>query len=396
MTQLSLESVTIDGFRGLRNLTLEGLGPVNILVGENNSGKTSVLEALSILCHPCEPHEWLAMVRRRDFGGLDETRIQSLRWCFRQSGELTDPEFMFNGACQMSSVGIFPLRHLKVEYRDMVGQPSDKEIERLNRKSYDDSESVDFTEEWKGAEITHRVFWDQPSQQIRLPELELEHGEVEVIVMQLWEEERFISKSFKSRRRAALKTETLTPYSYQLNRLQVRSHSQHLFQSPDRWEQGRGYVHELVSLFDPNVVGIEMASLRGVRPAIYLHHKILGLAPLSVFGDALRRAVLLASTLYMLKGGGVLLIDEIESGIHVHALQRVLRWMTQVARQLDVQVIATTHSLEAVDAIAASLADRADDMVTFHLADGREGTLAKRISGDLLLRLRRDRGLDVR
>jgi AAA15 family ATPase/GTPase len=98
----------------------------------------------------------------------------------------------------------------------------------------------------------------------------------------------------------------------------------------------------------------------------------------------------------MLKGGGVLLIDEIESGIHVHALQRVLQWMTRVAGQLDVQVIATTHSLEAVDAIAASLADRADDMVTFHLAESPEGTLAKRISGDLLLRLRRDRGLDVR
>jgi energy-coupling factor transporter ATP-binding protein EcfA2 len=396
MPQLSLETVTIDGFRGLRNLTLEGLGPVNILVGENNSGKTSVLEALSILCRPCEPHEWLAMVRRRDFGGLDETRIQSLRWCFRQSGELTDPEFMFNGACQMSSVGIFPLRHLRVEYKDMVGQPSDKEIERLNRKRYYGSESVDFDEEWKGAEITHRVYWDQQFRQIPLPGLELKHGEDEAIVMQLWEEDRFITKSFKSRRREALKTETLTPYSYQLNRLQVRSHSQNLFRFPAQWEQGREYVQQLVSLFDPNVISVEMASLRGVRPAMYLQHQILGLAPLSVFGDALRRAVLLASTLYMLKGGGVLLIDEIESGIHVHALQRVLQWMTRVAKQLDVQVIATTHSLEAVDAIAASLADRADDMVTFHLDDGPEGTLAKRISGDLLLRLRRDRGLDVR
>jgi len=55
MTQLPFEKVFIDGFRGLRNLELDGLGPINILVGGNNSGKTSVLEALSIACNPFEP-----------------------------------------------------------------------------------------------------------------------------------------------------------------------------------------------------------------------------------------------------------------------------------------------------------------------------------------------------
>ena len=80
-------------------MSLEGLGRLNLLVGENNSGKTSVLEALSILCNPMDPYEWLAMVRRRDFGGLDETLIQSLRWSFLQTGELVDPELMFRGFC---------------------------------------------------------------------------------------------------------------------------------------------------------------------------------------------------------------------------------------------------------------------------------------------------------
>ena len=109
MPQHSLDRVTIDGFRGLRNLTLDGWGRLNILVGENNSGKTSVLEALSILCNPYDPYEWMSMVRRRDFGGLDETRIQSLRWCFRQSGELADPEFLFKARCEMTCRGKFPL-----------------------------------------------------------------------------------------------------------------------------------------------------------------------------------------------------------------------------------------------------------------------------------------------
>jgi hypothetical protein len=44
-----LRSVRITGFRGLRDLSLHGLARVNLLVGRNNCGKTSVLEALSIL-----------------------------------------------------------------------------------------------------------------------------------------------------------------------------------------------------------------------------------------------------------------------------------------------------------------------------------------------------------
>ena len=82
MRKDSLDNVTIDDFRGLRNLCPDELGLINILVGKNDSGKTSVLEALSIPCDPLDPFEWVSMVRRRDFGRMDETRVQSLRWRF--------------------------------------------------------------------------------------------------------------------------------------------------------------------------------------------------------------------------------------------------------------------------------------------------------------------------
>lgn len=46
---MNLENVTIHQFRGLRDLELKDLGRINLLVGINNSGKTSVIEALSII-----------------------------------------------------------------------------------------------------------------------------------------------------------------------------------------------------------------------------------------------------------------------------------------------------------------------------------------------------------
>ncbi|MEG4327463.1 AAA family ATPase, partial [Microcoleus sp. herbarium5] len=54
-----LDNLTIHRFRGLRDLNLQDLGQINILVGGNNSGKTSVLEAISTYCRPLDPLEWL-------------------------------------------------------------------------------------------------------------------------------------------------------------------------------------------------------------------------------------------------------------------------------------------------------------------------------------------------
>lgn len=397
MKQRSLENVTVDGFRGLRDLVLEDLGPINLLVGENNSGKTSVLEALSILCNPFNPYEWLAMVRRRDFGGLDETRIQSLRWCFPQTGDLADPDVMFESQCEMTCDGAFPLRKLRVEYRDILGEPSKEEVDRMLRKKRDTSIDIESEEPKRGAEIAHYVESETDEHQQMLFEWG-EHDPGEPIRGQFWEEYRTLrsDKYNKSVRRSALKTDTLTPYSYQLNRLQVQSHSRSLFPWRHRSKASKSSVLDLVREFDPEINSIEIASFRGGRPAIYVDHARLGPAPLSVFGDALRRAVLMASTLFMLRGGGVLLIDEVETGIHVNAIRNVFEWLANAASKFDVQVVATTHSLEAVDAIVGAVGNRVDDVVTFNLEQRDDATRVKRIPGELLKRIRAERGLDVR
>ena len=136
-------------------------------------------------------------------------------------------------------------------------------------------------------------------------------------------------------------------------------------------------------------------SLRGARPALYLVHRRMGPAPLSVFGDALRRVVLLATTITSLRKG-ILFIDEIETGLHVSALPRVLGWLIAMAERSDIQVVATTHSLEAVDALLAGTVEPHRNLVAFHLDQTPENTWARRFDQDLLLRLRHERGLDVR
>ena len=63
------ESIRIQNFRGLKDLTIENLGRVNLLVGANNVGKTSVLEAIWLLRGKSFPMRVLELARYRGLDG---------------------------------------------------------------------------------------------------------------------------------------------------------------------------------------------------------------------------------------------------------------------------------------------------------------------------------------
>lgn len=384
---LPFSAVGIDGFRGLRQLRLDGLGQINLLVGANNSGKTSVLEALSLICQPGKPAECLAMIRRRDFGGLDESRLQSLRWCFSQA-QSNSQDFIQKSAdfgmvsCHFSVMGNTALRRLQLSMQASFGRPTTDISSGNGLIASSCGSELEDNEFRQGIELSYVSEWEQSVE----PSTAVISRRASI---HLWQGMDTIT-SISDLDSHGIESETITPYSYQINRIQVKSLSNQKF------SDGALDVTELLREFDPDVQKVEVASTLGERPAIYIQHAKLGWAPLSIFGDAMRRALLLASILPRLRGG-VLLMDEIEVGIHVGALQRVFNWLQNAARSLGVQVFVTTHSLEALDAMLAVCPKTTDeDVVAFHLRQGEARTECKRFAGALLHRLRFERGLDVR
>jgi len=61
---MRITAVRIRNFRGIRSLDLE-LGPITVLIGENNTGKTSVLDALKLCLRELGPR------RQAVFDALD-------------------------------------------------------------------------------------------------------------------------------------------------------------------------------------------------------------------------------------------------------------------------------------------------------------------------------------
>jgi hypothetical protein len=58
-----ISSIEIQNFRGFANMKVEGLGLVNLVVGRNNTGKTSFLEAISILTNPDQVYSTNSILR---------------------------------------------------------------------------------------------------------------------------------------------------------------------------------------------------------------------------------------------------------------------------------------------------------------------------------------------
>ncbi|TAF57979.1 MAG: ATP-binding protein, partial [Oscillatoriales cyanobacterium] len=87
------------------------------------------------------------------------------------------------------------------------------------------------------------------------------------------------------------------------------------------------------------------------EPTLYLRRKGEKRLPLSLFGDAMNR---IADIILKLVNSEhkILLIDEIENGIHYTNQREFWRMLFRLAVELDTQIFATTHSLEMLQAFA--------------------------------------------
>jgi AAA15 family ATPase/GTPase len=391
----NLENVTIHQFRGLRDLELKDLGRINLLVGINNSGKTSVLEALSVYCHPLDIKVWLSTASQREQEmRLYRTRLlDAIRWLFtHNSASIVEPD----KPIIISSTGLFSVKKLIASYEEQEEIWLSEEInirnisneEEIENDNEQEIENEDTPRVRKGIKLKIELFAElfaDGACQLGL------FGEPpgSTTDFSLWEDEHLYRLSGK--REPSLKTSVVTPSSHRSEVGQFRLLSEATFQN------FKSDVVKLLQQMDKNISDIEILLPPGSissRFNIYIQHEKLGLAPVSTFGDGIRRLLHIALKLASVKGG-ILLIDELESTIHTEALQNSFQWLVKWCTEMDVQLFATTHSLEAVDALL-EVTESDSDLVLYRLEPKEEKTRVVRHDGHRLRRLREELGQEVR
>ena len=97
-----LQKISLAAYRGISGLSFDELTPVSLVVGANNSGKSSILEAAGLLLRPPDPTQWVSAVRHRDF---DMSLIDGL-WSIFPQTEVLDPDAGQQHSGSLSLAGI--------------------------------------------------------------------------------------------------------------------------------------------------------------------------------------------------------------------------------------------------------------------------------------------------
>jgi len=367
---LPLEHLTIQAFRGLADVELANLARVNLLVGPNDSGKTSVLEALCLLSNPLDVRRWDWLAGRRL--ALAEP-VEGVRWLFpRPPG--TDPARRGPQRIGISCHGTSPIGSLSATAVEVAELRAGEGPEYLPLDGTPSAEAA-VRREVRGTKV----------------DVDAKGGGVgsQSVTFTVWDEDR---QSLPEKREPLLPCRLVMPWEHWFARPAVELLSRARLQGGHAPAGGDGDPGTLLAQVDPRISGVEVLAPDG-RGRLFVRDAAGGLVPISVYGDGVRRCLMLAAAVVRARGG-LLLVDEIETAIHVAALGEVFGWLVRACVDNDVQLFATTHSLEAIDALLS--ADATEELTTFRLTPTERGVVAKGVSGDMLGRLRFDRGLDIR
>jgi ABC-type branched-subunit amino acid transport system ATPase component len=378
--QMSANEISIASFRGLKGVKLEELGEVNLLVGGNNSGKTSVLEAIAVLHAGTDLRSWLNVAYAREVrtfspapNGMPVSDIIS--WMFPSNdSDLWDHTHA--GPIELHANMQFGSCRLFAELEPIVGYYTEEDLGPIGRQIPYDRDDAGEPVADTGIEVS--VNYKGPD------ELNLETNSSETF--RIWS--RIGMRTVVRKRPSGIPVEYIPPYGHRSSSNNLSSLSK--TQRSDRM----GELNELMAALDPRISGVELVpSENRHRPVIAIRLTDRTLVPASVMGDGVRRGLSIALSILAAKNG-VVLIDEMEAGFHVGAFSKVFDWIMGAARRNNVQVFATSHSLEAIEEISRSNKDA--DGLSAYLLGGEQGQIVKRFTAGMLQRLVVESGMDIR
>lgn len=375
----ALDAFEIGAFRGLHDVRLENLGRINLLVGTNNAGKTSVLEALAVSQNAFDPVEWFSVVRAREIRAAsifpDQMSVlESLRWMFPMRegdhwGERAPHPIWFTSESEGE------VDRLKITCEPFSGILEPEEM----RRAFGLARSRD------GEPVEDNGLLLRASASLQRGMVVAEEYSHE---WPIWSQLGIRSAPRRASSRANVVF--LAPYAHRNSPANLRrlSEASKLGSRDD--------IDALLRDLDSRIEGVEIiTSDDGRFPKIAVRMRGGSLVPQGVLGDGIRRALSIALALRT-AAHGILLIDEIEAALHVSALDRMFRWLEEAVASFSVQIFATTHSLEAIESIVRNADPANHSQLSGYMLDAQQRDGVKRFTGGMLHRLVHQGGLDIR
>jgi AAA15 family ATPase/GTPase len=300
----ALKQLTIKNFRGFDSLEIDGFSKINLFVGKNNSGKTSVLEAVFLvlgMSNPMLPNT-INQIR-----GLNTGNAKQLRSVFYNLKDENKPSF----TAKMSDDSERTLK-LEAKYKQ-------------NETSADNSSTS--KPELIGVDLNFRELRGNKNSPVLKSNLIFEDDGIKQTIPKNYLEKLYaVFISEKNDRGSLLR------FSEMIKRKEET------------------HIIETLKRFDANIIDI-----KPLPDGIYFDLKNSEeLIPINIMGDGIRRFLNIV-TAVLEKKNAFVCIDEIENGLHYSAYKLLWESLLSFSNTNNVQLFITTHNIETLACLKSVL-----------------------------------------
>lgn len=307
-----IRSITIKNYKGFENLKINNLAQVNLIGGDNNVGKTSLLEAIFTFFDRINPQVIFKPLLWR---GMPVSIKRNKRpyeiWqaVFRNYKSENPIEFLF-------------------EYSDNQVNKVQFEIEYATISSIDPE---------KISKFNNSTIQQENTSEYRLHVRSFVNGDLHQDTF-LYFIDGNISMKINTLKDKLPSTIFISP--------SVRNPAQEALRFSEIYREGlENEVLEALKIIDNRILSITPLAISEKESVIHVDIGIGKKIPLYYMGDSIVR--LLEYVLAILNTqNGVVLIDEIENGLHHSKQKSIWKFLFSIARKYAVQLFATTHNKE--------------------------------------------------
>jgi len=352
MATLHLSSLAIKQFRSFRELQISQLGQVNLITGKNGVGKSGLLEALRLYANSGSPRILRQLLSDRDELYRLQNQREELRESSAESDMVESVRNLFFGRpelyTQPTQIEIGPLGEpsagLTVAAVSLVEEVGDDRVRRYRKTIQHSFFDI------QGPGNGENVFVEQ------IAGLAIQVGSAPELAFPL---NRLMD-------RGAMADYRLLAPRYPFTYVPAQGLSSRDVST--FWEQItltdlETQVQSALNAVAPEAIeGINViGSVGGRIDRTVIVKTAAAHQPLSLrsMGEGLVRAFGLSLALVNSRGG-LLLVDEIDSGLHYSVQYEIWKLIFHLAQSLDIQVFATTHSWDSVAAFQQAAADNTE------------------------------------
>ncbi|MDI9241307.1 AAA family ATPase [Fusibacillus kribbianus] len=313
-----IKSIEINQFRGIQKLTVSGFSNINLIAGDNNSGKTTFLEAIQLL--------------------FVKSQLSSIKNVINQRTVINP-----NSSFYTSFIKMFNIEQNKEQleidiYANSSNGPLEFELSGCER-------TVSGEDALQLSTLSAR----QKTQYKRSPAIIPETAKIFTGSIITQTEKKTVEKEIRCTSLDNGIPGTIV--KREVHYIPSFGHLRYdLLRNIVENQEYKKLVIDILRQFDDS---IEDICYTKADDGTYLESIITKnnvILPFSVYGDGIKKILYILNKLFDATDS-LLLIDEIETGLHKKYFDILFPVVFALARKLNVQVFIATHSIEAIEAI---------------------------------------------